>query len=260
MIIISIYVSYTIDFNDFEGEYFVDNSEVDLSKYDLKKILHEPLAPYVASMNGIMTHLVQGLVLAAIFFVISIQQTWNIMLICNLIICFAIVVAMWHNSITINQYHVMRTNVFDTIFPIITAVFQTILALAISQPIYIFTALVTVIFIFIELMYLDHKREDKHPQAKEIFKQHFKDLGPQFGIDVYDEFMNFLKDGIKKVFMGIVILSILTLFNYLFPIGLDWKTYISTVIILILLIASSYEDLNHFFNNSEKLKKYGLKW
>ena len=109
-------------------------------------------------------------------------------------------------------------------------------------------------------MYLDHNREDKHPQAKEIFKQHFKDLGPQFGVDVYHEFMNFLIDGIKKVFIGIVILAILTVFNYLFPLSLDWKTYISTFIVGILLILSSYGDLNHFFNNSEKLKKYGLKW
>ena len=65
------------------------SSEDELTDYQLKKVLHEPLAPYLASAYNTLTHLVQGLVLAAIFYV-SIQQQITPPIACNLLISFGL--------------------------------------------------------------------------------------------------------------------------------------------------------------------------
>jgi len=50
-----------------------ERSEDELTDYQLRKVLHEPVAPHLTHVYTTLTHLVQGLVLAAIFYVISIQ-------------------------------------------------------------------------------------------------------------------------------------------------------------------------------------------
>jgi len=235
-------------------------SENELEDYELKNVLHKPLAPYVASMNGILIHLVQGLVLAALFYVISIQEHWTPLLLGSLIISFGLVIGIWYNYITNNQYHVMRITIMDVIIPIVLAVFQCALALAINQPIYVFTLLVITINIMIEFIYLNSYIKNKDSLALGIFKEHYKKLEFQFAQNVYDEFIRFHIVSMKSVFLFIIILGILTLFDYYFPLNLEIKSYISFIIIGIFLIMGVYYDLNRFFNNSEKLKKYGYKW
>jgi hypothetical protein len=235
-------------------------SKYEVTDYQLKKVLHEPLAPYVASVYNTLIHLVQGLVLAALFYVISLQTQITPIIVCNLIISFAFVITIWYEFITDNQYHVIRTSISDVIIPIVLAVCQVILALAINQPIYIFTLLVIPVFIMIDLSYVNGYLKNKGPMAYEVFKEHYKELGLQFAQDVYDESIRYQKEMIPKIFMATIVVGILTMFNYYFPLNLAIKTYISTIIIGIFLTIAVYDDLNHYFNNSEKLKKYGYKW
>jgi hypothetical protein len=236
-------------------------SENELTKRHIKKVLHEPMAPYLASVYNILTHLVQGLVLAALFYVMSIQTHITPLIVCNLIISFGFVVVIWHTFINHNQYIVMRISTIDTLLPIILAVCQCLLALAINQPIYIHTLLIFPIIIMLEIIALNAYIKNKDPIALEIFEEHFQDLGTQFAQDLYEEFRNFEEITIKRNMITLlIILSILTIFNYFAPLNLTLKTYISTIVVGIIIIMIGYFDLNRFFNNSEKLKKYGYKW
>ncbi|HMK53930.1 MAG TPA: hypothetical protein VK444_04030 [Methanobacteriaceae archaeon] len=237
--------------------------EDELTEYPLRnfrKVLHEPIGPYVVQGYNTILHLVQGFVLAALFYVLTIQPITPIIL-CNLLICVGIVVSLWYNIVTNSQYGSgIRASVFNTIFPVIIGIFQVALAFAISLPIYIFTLLLIPLFIVTMLHSRDHIIKHKHPQALEIWKEHFQELGSQFAQDIFDEFTTFEKDQLNKVLYLTVSLAILTLFNYFFPLNLEIKTYISFVIVGIFIISSVYFDLNRFFNNSEKLKGYGYKW
>ncbi len=233
--------------------------EDELPDYELKKVLHEPLAPYVSSAYNILINLVQGFVLASIFYVIRIPEQWPPIVVCNLIICFGLVIVIWYNYITNSQYHVIRITIFDVIIPIVLGVCQCALALNINQPIYIFTLLVIPIFIMIEFTHLNGYIKNNDPLALGIFKEHYEILGLQFAQDIYDEFIRFHIFHLKKTFLAIIILCFLTLSNY-FPLNLELQTYISLIVIGIFIITGTYFDLNNFFNNSEKLKKYGYKW
>jgi hypothetical protein len=234
-------------------------SEDELTDYKL--VLHEPVAPYVVHSYNMLMHLVQGLVLAALFFVISEQEHFTLPLLCNLIICLGIMVSLWYNFLTNNQYgSAMRASVLNTLIPILLGVFQVGLALAITQSIYLFTLLMVPIFITVMIQLVDHINKHKNPQSLEIWKEHYKELGSQFAQDLFGELKRYEKDQLHKVFKLTISLGILTLFNYFFPLSLEIKTYISFIIVGIFIVLSVYFDLNHFFNDSEKLKKYGYKW
>jgi zinc-ribbon domain len=239
----------------------MEHSEVVLKDEYLEKVLHEPVAPYLSSTLNIINHLVEGLVLAAIFYVITIY--WGqltLPIVCNLIYCIGLVIVLWHSNITYQQYIVARVSIFETLIPIIIGIFQCVLVLAVVQPIYIFTLLVIPIKSMLVLLLWDQNRKNKDPIAFKIWKEHFKKLGSEFSKDMFDEFRKAGETGMRLTFFIIIIISILTLFNYFAPIDSAIKTYISFIILVIFLILNSYFDLNHFFNNSEKLKKYGYKW
>jgi len=226
----------------------------------LAKVLHEPLAPYLASVYNNLTHLVQGLVLAALFYMISIQEQITLPIALNLIICFGFVVVIWHTFIVHNQYIVIRASIFDTLLPIVLSVCQCALALTVNQPIYIFTLLIFPIFITLELIILNAYVKNKDPLALEIFKERYKELGSQFTQDFYDELRKFEKITTqRKVPALLIILGLLTVFNYSSSINSEMKTYISFIIIGIFLFLMGYLDLNKILNRSQ-LRDYGYKW
>lgn len=234
--------------------------ENEFSDYKLKKVLHEPVAPNVSTAYFILINLVQGLVLAAILSTIRIPEIWTPIVVGNLIISFGFVIGIWYNFITNTQYHVMRITIFDVIIPVVLFVCQYALALTINQPVYIFTLAVIPIYVMIEFIFLNGYLKNKDPLALETYKEHYEVLGLQFAQDIYDEYIKFHIVYLKQVFFAIIIVGILTIFNYLFPLNLEIKAYISITVVGIFIITGVYYDLNHFFNNSEKLKKYGYKW
>lgn len=227
--------------------------------YQMNKVLHEPIALYLTLTYNILVSLVQGFALGAIFYIITIQQNLDISL-CKIIISFGLVIFIWHGYILHNQYIVIRASIFDTLIPVVLGVCQCALALAINQPIYIFTLLIIPIIIMLDLALLNAYIKNKDPLALEIFKEHYKKIGPQFAKDLHGEIRNFEKQSIYNTIYVIIFLIILSLFIYLFPLNLEIKTYISTIIVGILIILMSYYDLNQFLNNSKKLEKYGYKW
>lgn len=170
-------------------------------------------------------------------------------------------IGLWYSILTNTQYgSAIRASVLNTLFPVVIGAIQVALAYAISPPIYIFTLLLISLFVMTIIHTQDHVKKHKEPQALEIWKGNYKEIGSQFTEDIFSEFRRFEKDIVNKLFFIVILLCVLTLFNYFFPLNLTIKGYISFIIIGILIIMQLTFDLNLFFNNSKKLKKYGIKW
>jgi hypothetical protein len=78
----------------------MDSSEYELTDEQLRKVLHEPVGPYVLEAYNTELHLVEGLVLAALFYVITIQPHITLPIVCNLIICVGFVITFWYGILT----------------------------------------------------------------------------------------------------------------------------------------------------------------
>lgn len=237
------------------------HSEINLYEQQWKKVLHEPIAPYLTSSYNIQNNLVEGLVLAVTFMVTF--QYWgqmNLPILLKIFYCIGFVIVMWHNSLLYQQYIVTRISFFEKIIPIMIGVFQCFLALSVAQPIYIFTLIIIPLKSLLVINLFVLYRKHKNPISFEIWKEHYRTLGSDFAQDMYDEYVKSLRSTVRQVFIVIILISILTLFNYFAPLDSAIKTYISFIILVIFLIMSTYFDLNYSFNNSEKLKKYGYKW
>jgi len=241
----------------------IDHDELvdDFTDYQLRKVMHEPVGPYVVSAYTTVMHLVQGLVLAALFYVITIQPQITPIIIFKVAISLGIVITIWHHVLTNTQYgSAIRASIYNTLFPIGWGLFQVILALTFNYPLYIFTLLIIPIFLITIIHLLDHVKKHENPQAFKTWKAHYKGFNPQFVQDLYDEFTSFEKDQMTKIIYFTIVLAVLVAFNYFFTLNLEIETYVSLTIIGIFIVLSNYFDLNHFFNHSEKLKKYGYRW
>ena len=238
------------------------HSEDKLPKRHYRKVLHEPLAPYVVNTYNTLTHLVQGLVIAAIFYVLTTLPPITPLIVCNLIICLTLLIFVWYIYLTTSQYFVIRASPFNTIIPVTLGFTQVALALNIDQPIYIFTFFLIPVFIIFLGQIVDNILKDSKPMAFEIWSEHFRELGTQFAQDMFDEYRRYQKVGLRNGILGIILIGLLTLFNYFFPLNLTIKGYISFIIIepLFIIVGFYLSDMNRFFNNSEKLKKYGYEW
>jgi hypothetical protein len=156
----------------------------------------------------------------------------------------------------------MRPSSLNTVIPIILGFTQVALVLTVDQPVYVFTTVFIIIMILFLFQLLDNMHKDSKPQALEIWREHYKELGTQFAEDLFGEYRSYQRFALRNIIVGLVSFSFLTLFNYLFPLSLEIKGYISFIIIETLFIAVGFylSDMNRFFNNSEKLKKYGYEW
>jgi hypothetical protein len=90
-----------------------------------------------------------------------------------------------------------------------------------------------------------------------MWKEHFRELGSKFARDFFDEIKRYETEGIRRMTYLTILIGILTLFNYYFPLNLTIKGYISFIaIITIFIFMMNHSDMNDHLNNSKKLKKY----
>ena len=165
-----------------------EHFEDELAENDYKKVLHEPVAPHLTHVYTTLTHLVQSLVLAAIFYVITVD--WgqlNLLIVFNLIICVTIGISIWYGYLTNSQYFTIRASIFNVLIIVATGICQVALALVVAQPIYIFTLFFALVALMLSFQFLDNIIKHKKPIAIKIWKQHFKKLGSQFAQDLFDE-------------------------------------------------------------------------
>ena len=239
-----------------------EHFEDELAENDYKKVLHEPVAPHLTHVYTTLTHLVQSLVLAAIFYVITVD--WgqlNLLIVFNLIICVTIGISIWYGYLTNSQYFTIRASIFNVLIIVATGICQVALALVVAQPIYIFTLFFALVALMLSFQFLDNIIKHKKPIAIKIWKQHFKKLGSQFAQDLFDEVRKFEYMSGRNGFIFAGFTGILTLFNFYFPLSLEIKGFITFIILLtFLIVANYYSNLNRYLNNSEKLKKYGYEW
>ena len=78
--------------------------------------------------------------------------------------------------------------------------------------------------------YFDYIQKHNDPQALKIWKGHFKEIGSQFAQDLFEEFTRFEKETMIKLFYLTIILGMITLFNYFFPLNFEIKTYINFIV------------------------------
>lgn len=120
----------------------------------LKKVLHEPVAPYFANMYNTLISIVQGVALGSLFCIISSQKDLNRLIVCKSIITLLVMCTIWHRYVTHTQYIAWRLGIFDTLIPILFAMLQFLLVLAIPISIFYFSVAFTAIFILGFFAYL----------------------------------------------------------------------------------------------------------
>ena len=151
-----------------------EDFEDELTERHYRKVLHEPLAPYVTQTYNTLMHLVQGLVLAAIFYVISIH--WGqltLLIVCNLIICVGGLISLWYSYNTNTQYFIMQATILTTTIPVAMGISQVGLALSVASPIYIFTLFIIPPYILIIIQFWDNIKKHNDPIAWECGKNTF---------------------------------------------------------------------------------------
>lgn len=199
--------------------------------------------------------------LAALFYMITMQPALTPVIIFKVALSVTIVIGIWHHVLTNTQYgSALRASIYNTLFPVAWGLFQIILVFAIDYPIYIFTLLTIPIFIVTIVHEWDHVKKHKKSQAFKIWKGHFKEFDPQFVKDLFEVFTSYEKDQITKISYCIAVLAFLTVFNYFISWNITIQTYITLIIMGLFFTMAIYFDLNHYLNNSEKLKKYGYEW
>lgn len=227
----------------------------------LKKILHEPIAPYLADTYNVVIHLVHGVVLGALFYIISIQENFDILIAFKVFVVFLLVCLIWHSYLVHNLYGAWRIGIFDTIIPLVFALSQCLLVLAIPKNIFIFSLFFTIIPIIGFFAYLNAFIRLGEPEAIELYKEHFKDQGTEFAESLYLELRSFDKGAMVSMVIIAAVLGVITALSYYIQaLSEEIKTYIVIIIILLLFILLSRYDLKYKLNKSEKLKKYGYRW
>jgi hypothetical protein len=225
------------------------------------KVLHEPIAPYLTNTYNILIQLIQGFVLAELLFILSRGDYYNIQLVGKTIVVLSVVALIWHHYLVSNQYLVTRAGAQDTIIPLCLAVLQVLLILAMPLRSYYFSFSLMLITLVSSLVYLNLYTKYKNPIAKEIFRVHFRELGPEFAEDIYSEIINYDKKSSYFLAFVSAVLGLMTIVNYHVQfIPDEFKGYLVIVVAEAIIILLFYFDLKYVLNHSVKLKNYGFRW
>ena len=227
----------------------------------LKKVLHEPIAPYLASTYTTVTHLTQGVVLGALFYIISIQEHLDILIAFKVFPVFLTICVIWHSYLLYIQYTAWRAGICDTVIPIVFAIFQSLLILTIPSTSFIFALCFTFIPIIGFFAYLNVFVKSGAPHIIELFKEHFKEQGSEFAESLYLEVRGFSKDAMVAMSITAAVWGILAALNYYIQaLSEEIKTYLFTIVSSSILMLLLRYDLRYKLNKSEKLKAYGYRW
>lgn len=227
----------------------------------IKSTLHEPVSSYLTHSYNMVTQLVQSVNLAALFFVISIQQEFNLLFACKVIVLLLLICLIWHSYIYQDQFISWRPRKRDTITPIFFFITQSILTVTINQPIFIFALFFTLVPIVGFFGYYNPYTGYKQPDSLKLFKEHFKGEGEEFAENFHSELMSFDKQASKNMASVALILGLTTvLFFYTQPFYELIKSYLFIVSCGLIIIALLHFDMKYYLTNSQRLQKYGYNW
>lgn len=229
-----------------------------------RQVLYEPIAPYFANTYNTLVSVVQGVALAALFYIFS-KEEFNPLIISKCIVAFGVICIIWHRFVVHTQYIAWRLTSIDTLIPMSFAMIQFGLILTIPKTILIFSLVITFIFILGLGAYLNATRQKLG--LKELLEEHFMDINnggfknEEFAEDLFQELISFNKSarnlmGAFAIFCFIITLAI----YFLETICEEVKTYVATALFGIMILILGVYDLRNKFNKSERLKKYPYKW
>jgi hypothetical protein len=199
--------------------------------------------------------------LAALFYIISIQENLDILFTLKVLDVFLLSCLIWHYYLVHDQYIAWRVRICDTVVPITLGLSQCLLILAIPKTIFIFSLCFIIIPIVGFFAYLNPFTGYRDPDAIELFKEHFKDQGPEFAENLHSELRSFDKSAMVAMVIVAAGLGVITALNYYIQaLSEEIKTYLFVIISGLIFIVLFKYDLRYQLNKSEKLKKYGYRW
>ncbi|MGZ4905946.1 MAG: hypothetical protein ACXV5H_11120 [Halobacteriota archaeon] len=229
-------------------------------KKQIKQVLHEPISPYVTDSFNTATHLIQGVNLAALFYVISIQTKFDLLVAGKILVLFLMIGLIWYSYLTQNQFVGWRPRKRDTIIPISFALTQCLLAVSIHQPIYVFAFFFTLILVVGFLGFANPYSGNAKPDAALLFKEHFKAQGAKFAEDFRLEIINIDKRLMTSMISFVAFFGIITALLYLFQSVDEVASYAFVALCGVFIVTLFHFDFMYFLNHSETMKKYGYKF
>ncbi len=231
-----------------------------------KNVLHEPVAPYFASVYNTLVSVVQAFAIGGLLIHVSQQPDISASIIAKSIITLLVIGLIWHRYITHDQYISWRLDMFDTLVPLGFAWTQYWLITNIRNEAgstFDFSLWLTITTVWGFLAYLNSfiKHKKTTDQTKDVLREHFRLEDEDFSVDFLKELNEF--HGIVLLTMAVTALiygalSIILCFSQL-------NENIQTMIVCmcagsLLFILFFKFDLRWKLNNStrESIKKY--KW
>ncbi len=224
---------------------------VDLKKNrELKKVLHEPVAPYFANTYNTLISVVQGLALGALLY--TVKSEFNLLIVPKSIVTFGVICVIWHRYVINIQYLAWSLSFFDTLIPMCFALGQFWLILTIPKTAFDFSLAIICLSILGFFAYLNATLRLKGTELKELLDEHFMDK--TFSKHFFRELYSFEKGAMVFMIVMFIVSVILTAVNHFInSFSEEVKTYVITVVLGLMILIMIRYDLRH---KLEKLKKY----
>jgi len=234
-----------------------------MSKPSIKIALHEPIAPYFASMYSTLVSIAQGLAIGGLFYIISeafpTLSSITFWVYCKIFIVFLLICLIWHRYVSHFQYLAWRPSVFDAIISMGFAVLQSLLIVSIRESIFYFSLSLSLLFFLGFLVYLNVLIRHNNPQTLEVFKEHFAFINDEFAITLYDEITLFNRRARWQMIVISLVFAVIALLIHSFEfISENIYTLFITMLCLFVFIYLFRIDLPETFKRSERLKQYGF--
>jgi hypothetical protein len=235
------------------------NREVGDENKQIRKVLHEPVSPYLAETYNMIIHLIQGVVLASLF-VVLIENELTARLLFKIIPVFFLAVVIWHSYFVHDQYIAQRARLFDTLAPIMLGVSQGLVVWSIPRSISEYALFFAIVPLLGIVAYMAPLTAYRNPATLELFKEHFREQGKEFAVVLHSELKRFDKHSVVMMAIISFALGVVATFIYYVNLSEDHKTYLATILIVLILTPILRFDMRRFLNRSERLRKYGYRW
>lgn len=242
-----------------DKEHLIIQPVINEENRDVKKVLHEPVSPYLTNTYNMIVTLVQGAVLATLFMIL-IENPLTLVIFFKTLPIFLLVCLIWHSYLVHDQYIAQRARLIDTLAPLALGLFQCLLILSISKSTIEYAVSFSIVPFVGIFAYIAPYTAYNDPGTRELYKEHFKEQGEDFAVTLHSECKRFDKFAVITMVFVFFVFSTITTFIYYINLSEDLKTYIATISFTLIIILLLYYDMKYFLNHSKKLQKFGYRW
>jgi hypothetical protein len=233
-------------------------NEKEGAKLNVKKVLHEPVAPYFAATYNTLLSIVQGFALGALVLTLAQHGATKITLPKAFVIWW-IIALVWHRHATHVQYLAWRLGIFDTLIPLGFAVLQFLVIFSIPRSAFEFSVWVATLPLLGFLAYLNSYFHYNNPLSQTLIKEHFAEEGEQFAQDFFWEIDAYQKWAMGSMLAIFVAEAGLAGILWLDPLTEEVRTYVACGVFTVINLAISFSfDFRWSLNRSKKqsISKY----